>query len=193
MVQAVAYPVQARRVGERPDLLEVVALAPVRYHGAPRFDGARYPMPNRTSSTTGSELFIVDNSDEDWKVLRYLQDWCQIAKGLDAATDYFEIGSLLALKEEWQKVDRIRILMGDECSMRTKGAFEAGLAKITKRLNESIEEAKEQNDFLVGVPAIVDAIRSGKIQCRVYRKNKFQVKAYITHGRLPASQGTLWS
>jgi hypothetical protein len=31
-------------------------------------------MPNRTSRT-GSELFIVDNSDEDWKVLRYLHDW----------------------------------------------------------------------------------------------------------------------
>ncbi len=35
-------------------------------------------MPNRTSKT-GSELFIVDNSDEDWKVLRYLHDWCQIS------------------------------------------------------------------------------------------------------------------
>lgn len=39
-------------------------------------------MPNR-KSTTGSELFIVDNSDTDWKVLRYLHDWCQVAKGLD--------------------------------------------------------------------------------------------------------------
>ena len=34
-------------------------------------------MPNRTSKT-GSELFIVDNSDADWKVQRYLHDWCQI-------------------------------------------------------------------------------------------------------------------
>ena len=35
-------------------------------------------MPRRSSST-GSELFIVDNSNEDWKVLRYLHDWCQLA------------------------------------------------------------------------------------------------------------------
>jgi hypothetical protein len=34
-------------------------------------------MPNRTS-IAGSELFIVDNSDEDWKAVRYLHDWCQI-------------------------------------------------------------------------------------------------------------------
>ena len=33
------------------------------------------------------------------------------------------------------------------------------------------------------MPAIVEAIRSGKIQCRVYRKEKFHAKAYITHGR----------
>jgi len=140
-------------------------------------------MPKKTSSS-GSELFIVDNSDEDWKVLRYLHDWCQIAKGIDIATGYFEIGSLLSLKDEWQKVDHIRILMGDECSMRTKAAFEKGLAKITAALDASIEEAKEKNDFLVGVPAIVDGIRSGKIQCRVYRKAKFHAKAYITHARL---------
>jgi superfamily II DNA or RNA helicase len=140
-------------------------------------------MPTRTS-VTGSELFIVDNSDADWKVLRYLHDWCQISKAIDVATGYFEIGSLLALKDEWQKVDQIRILMGDECSMRTRSAFERGLAKITAALDASIEQAKEKNDFLTGVPAIVDAIRAGKILCRVYRKEKFHAKAYITHARL---------
>jgi hypothetical protein len=56
-------------------------------------------MPNRTS-LTGSELFIVDNSNTDWKVLKYLHDWCQISKAIDIATGYFEIGSLLALKDE---------------------------------------------------------------------------------------------
>jgi hypothetical protein len=54
-------------------------------------------MPQSTSKT-GSELFIVDNSDEDWKVHRYLHDWCQISRAIDIATGYFEIGALLALK-----------------------------------------------------------------------------------------------
>jgi hypothetical protein len=80
-------------------------------------------LPSRKSQT-GSELFIVDNSDEDWKVVRYLHDWCQLSKAIDIASGYFEIGALLALKEEWQKVDKIRILMGDEVSLRTKKAFE---------------------------------------------------------------------
>ena len=142
-------------------------------------------MPKKTSKT-GSELFIVDNSDTDWKVVKYLHDWCQIAKSIDIATGYFEIGSLLALGDEWQKVDEIRILMGDEVSKRTKKAFEQGLQEITARLDDSIEKEKEKNDFLTGVSAIVEAIRSGKIKCRVYKKDKFHAKAYITHARIEA-------
>jgi len=140
-------------------------------------------MPKRTS-ITGSELFIVDNSNEDWKVVRYLHDWCQLSKSIDVATGYFEIGALLALKEEWQKVDQIRILMGDEVSFRTKRAFTEGLKSVTENLDASLEGEKEQNVFLAGVSAIVEAIRSGKIPCRVYRKDKFHAKAYITHARL---------
>ncbi len=140
-------------------------------------------MPKRTS-TTGSELFIVDNSEEDWKVLRYLHDWCQISKSIDIATGYFEIGSLLALKDEWQKVDQIRILMGDEVSLRTKNAFVQGVDRVKQRLDLSLENEKQTNEFLSGVPGIVEALRSGKITCRVYRKDKFHAKAYITHARL---------
>jgi len=151
------------------------------------FNGKRQPtslsMPKRTSKT-GSELFIVDNSEDEWKVLRYLHDWCQISKSIDIATGYFEIGSLLGLKDEWKKIDKIRILMGDEVSKRTRRAFEEGLARIRARLDDSLEAEKDRNDFLSGVPAIVGAIRAGKIECRVYRKDKFHAKAYITHARL---------
>ena len=139
-------------------------------------------MPQRVSKT-GSELFIVDNSEEEWKVLRYLHDWCQLSKSIDVATGYFEVGSLLALKDEWQKVEKIRVLMGDEVSKRTRSAFEKGLKQITERLDRSLEAEKERDDFLSGVPAIVEAIRSGKIECRVYRKDKFHAKAYLTHAR----------
>ncbi len=132
---------------------------------------------------TGSQLFIVDNSDADWKVRSYLSDWCSLSSAIDVATGYFEIGALLALDGKWQDVDTIRILMGDEVSMRTKNAFVAGLAKITSQLDDSIEAEKAQNDFLAGVPAIVEGIRSKKIHCKVYRKDKFHAKAYLTHGR----------
>jgi hypothetical protein len=66
------------------------------------------------SSKSGNDLFIVDNSDEDWKVLSYLAEWSEISHKFDIATGYFEIGALLALDGKWQKLDHIRILMGDE-------------------------------------------------------------------------------
>jgi hypothetical protein len=46
---------------------------------------------NKKTQHSGSDLFIVDNTDQDWKVLRYLQDWCELSKSVDIATGYFEI------------------------------------------------------------------------------------------------------
>jgi len=137
------------------------------------------------SPQSGGELFIVDNSDEHWKGLRYLQDWTEIASAFDVATGFFEIGSLLALDGKWQQLTKIRILMGDEMSARTRQALLDGLkAKIAERLDTSIEEEKEGNDFLRGVAAIIEGIRTKKIECRVYAKRKFHAKAYITHPRV---------
>lgn len=132
---------------------------------------------------SGSEVFIVDNSDADWKVVQYLRDWTEFARQVDIATGYFEIGSLLALDGAWQSLDQIRILMGDEVSFRTRRAFAEGLQRVVQRLDSSLESTKERNEFLSGVPAIVEAIHSGKIQCRVYRRDKFHAKCYLTHGR----------
>ncbi len=132
-------------------------------------------------SKSGSDLFIVDNSDSDWKVHRYLKEWCDLSKAIDVATGFFEVGGLLTLDGAWQTVPEIRILMGDEVSKRTKKAFADGLAEISERLDRSIDSEKAKDDFLKGVPAIVAALKSGQIKCRVYRKDKFHAKAYITH------------
>lgn len=137
----------------------------------------------KKSYRQGGELLIVDNSDENWKTINYLEQWTDIAKQFDIATGYFEIGSLLALDGKWQQLEKIRLLMGDEVAKLTKQAFVKGLDQIQKKLDDSIEEQKDEDDFLSGVPGIVDAIASGKIQTRVYRKKKFHAKAYITHSK----------
>ena len=130
---------------------------------------------------SGGELFIVDNGDESWKGLKYLQDWTDIASSFDIATGFFEIGSLLALDGKWQKLDAIRILMGEQATARTRQALLDGLRKrVCEKLDASLEAEKETNDMLAGTVAIVEAMRQGKIQCRVYAKRKFHAKAYIT-------------
>lgn len=131
------------------------------------------------------ELFIVDNSVSGWTALRYLEEWSGIARAYDIATGYFEIGGLLALEGKWQKLEKIRILMGAEHTERTRKALlEAVRDRALEALDGSLEQTKTSNPFLHGVPAIVSALRAGQIECRVYDKEKFHAKAYITHAKL---------
>jgi hypothetical protein len=133
----------------------------------------------------GRDLFIVDNSVSGWTGLRYLEEWTGIAKGFDIATGHFEIGALLALDGKWQQLDKIRILMGAETTHRTRKALlEAVRKRSVDMLDASIEAEKDTNAFLDGVPAILDALKSGRIECRAYDRDKFHAKAYITHAKL---------
>ena len=136
-------------------------------------------------NSKGRELFIVDNNVSGWSGLRYLEEWCSIASAFDIATGYFEIGALLALDGKWQKLDKIRILMGVETTYRTwQTILDAVKGQAIEKLNASIEEDKVTNPFLQGIRGITDALGRGKIECRVYDKGKFHAKAYITHAKL---------
>jgi superfamily II DNA or RNA helicase len=135
------------------------------------------------NNTKGADLFIVDNSISGWTGLRYLEKWTEIAKAFDIATGYFEIGALLALDGKWQKLEKIRILMGAETTNRTRKALlEAMRTRTTAILDSSIEADKIKNPFLTGVPAILEALRSKQIEVKIYDRAKFHAKAYITHG-----------
>ena len=108
-------------------------------------------------------LFIVDNGASGRNGLDYLREWADLAKSIDVATGFFEIGALLDLDGDWQKFDKIRILMGDEISHRTKRALLVAVRdRAEARLDEGIEADKERDPFLSGVDAIVDALVSGK-------------------------------
>ena len=137
------------------------------------------------SDPKAGDLFIVDNSISGWTALRYLREWCGIARSFDIATGYFEIGSLLQLEGHWQKLEKIRILMGAEMMQRTRKALlEAVLTTTREHLDKSLEATKDKNPFLEGVTAILEALRSGQIECRVYNREKFHAKAYITHAKM---------
>lgn len=130
-----------------------------------------------------NNLYIVDNSTEQQSVKEYLIDWCKVSKQMDIATGYLEIGGLLALDTHWQKLDKIRIILGNEMTKRTRDVIDKVVEVLISRFNDSIDTEHEKNEFLIGVPAILEAMKSGKIECRVYDKNKFHAKAYITYFR----------
>jgi len=140
-----------------------------------------------------TDLYIVDNSSPERSVKKYLNEWCAISRQMDIATGYFEIGGLLELDGEWQKLEKIRIILGSELTKRTRDAIEETRNYFLKGLDNSIEEEKEKNEFLSGIPAVLEALKTRKIECRVFDKNKFHAKAFITyfreeyHRRFPTS------
>lgn len=57
---------------------------------------------------------------------------------MDIATGYLEIGGLLDLDQNWQKLDKIRIILGNEMTKRTKDVIDAVVAALLSRLKESV-------------------------------------------------------
>jgi len=129
------------------------------------------------------DLYIVDNSEISQSVKKYLNEWSEISRQMDIAAGYFEIGGLLELDGNWQKLEKIRIILGKEVTKRTKNALEEIKKYFLSGIDKSIDEEKEKNEFLLGLPAIMAAFKTKKIECRVYDKNKFHAKAFITYLR----------
>ena len=126
-------------------------------------------------------LYIVDNLSDDKTVKHYLTEWCTISKQMDIATGYFEIGGLLELENKWQSLDKTRIILGSEVTKRTRDVIDELVKYLISRFDNSIDNEKDKNEFLIGVPAILHAMKTGKIECKVFDKDKFHAKAYITH------------
>ena len=150
-----------------------------------RLDEPQQEADSNAGRGTNKGLFVVDNSISGWTGIRYLREWTEVARSMDIATGYFEIGALLELDGHWQKLEKIRILMGSEMTHRTRRVLVDSLNTFVKeKLDGSIEGDKDKNPFLEGVPAIVEALKSGQIECRAYTKGKFHAKAYITHAKV---------
>ena len=66
-----------------------------------------------------SNLFIVENSDDERKVVRYIRGRCAISRPVDAAMAYFESVFFLEIDRQWQGADRNRVRMGNEIAVRT--------------------------------------------------------------------------
>lgn len=121
------------------------------------------------------DQFLIDNSPGRGSVREVLSSWLPEAASLDVATGYFEIGALVELEEHLQSIGSIRILIGGETSRQTSIA----IREASEVMDVSIGSERQRDPFLTGLPTIVDAMRSGRIEVRVYAKKKFHAKAYL--------------
>lgn len=129
-----------------------------------------------SADITGRSLFIVDNSVSGWTGLRYLKQWAGISRAFDIA-GFFEIGAPLELDGEWQWLNHIRLLMGAETSQRMRRALLDSVREpAVVALDLSLELDKHANPFPRGVPAVLAALRQGKIKCRIYGLTRVTLK-----------------
>ena len=130
-------------------------------------------------SGAGAELvgppFIVDNGSDAASVRTALSELLEGCEAFDVATGYFEIGALLALGDAWKGVGRIRILIGSETPRQTAVA----LREAKEGVDRSVIAERRKDPFLAPLDEIVEALRSGQIQVKVYAKPKFHAKAYL--------------
>jgi PLD-like domain len=75
--------------------------------------------------------------------------------------------------------------MGDEVSKRTKQALLAGIERVQRLSTKALKKKRKKMIFWRASLVSLLALAQNKIECRIYDKDKFHAKAYITHGKLP--------
>lgn len=118
---------------------------------------------------------IIDNRNHN-TLLNAFRVLIPSVESLDIGTGMFEIGAFLQLEGLWQQLSRIRILLGDETTKRTK---EEIVRVMLAQSDDSIEAEKIRNDALTGLDAVRQAIVDKIIRLRVYTKSKFHAKSYL--------------
>ena len=99
----------------------------------------------------GGDLFIVDNSDDDWKVRQYLQEWADLSH----SSTWLPATSRSARCSHSTASGRRSTSSGSSWATRSPSAPSRHSWQASGgrgRLDPSLESEKERNDFLEGVP-----------------------------------------
>jgi len=124
---------------------------------------------------------IIDNQGEI--TLRdAIAQIAQLTNNLDIATGFLELGSLLSLDGDWQKIGRIRILLGDAAGRKTRKEL---VEAFERQNDDSLELCKTADDSLTGIEAVRSALDAKKIELGVYTRERFHAKCYIFTTREP--------
>ncbi len=126
-------------------------------------------------SSSGKLSTIIDNQGE--VTLRdAIVQIAQITRNLDVATGFLELGALLSLDGAWQKIAKIRILLGDVAGRTTRQELAAAFVRLN---DESLEAHKTTDDALTGIEAVRAALDARQIEVRAYTRERFHAKCCL--------------
>ena len=132
---------------------------------------------------------IIDNRQA--KMATELKKCCAGTHTLNIAVGYFYVSGFNILRDSLGGIGKIRLIMGDETDRLTADQLRAGHeATHTRAIRERM--IRNMNDVSSGPEAdalmeLYEYIQTGKMEVRIYVKNKFHAKAYIFERSEPSS------
>ncbi len=102
------------------------------------------------------------------------------------ATAFFSLDALNMVGENLVKAQRVRLLFGDDASAKQRNTL---IRAMQERSDADLLKQRETDPLLNGLRLAKQLIDEGRIEARVYTKQKFHAKLYISHrtGYPPAS------
>ncbi len=128
---------------------------------------------------------IIDNRDGN-TLHDALELITENGRELWIATAFFSLDALNMLGENLLRAERIRLLFGDDASAKQRNAL---INAMQQRSDADLLKHREADPLLTGLKMAKLLIEEGRLEARVYTKEKFHAKLYISHrdGYPPAS------
>jgi len=120
---------------------------------------------------------IVDNRGEN-TLRNALELITENGRELWVATAFFSLDALNMLGENLVRADRIRLLFGDDAAARQRNSL---LRALRQRSDEDLQRQRTADPVLSGLHFVHQMIQEGRLEARVYTKEKFHAKLYISH------------
>jgi len=126
-----------------------------------------------------SELGIIDN--RKIKFREKFAQFCKHTNDLKIASGYFYVSGFELVKDDLSDIKSIKIVMGNETDPETAQELALGHKERFERelISDLNSISDEDKNKIKALEKLHDYIREGKIDIKIYTKEKFHAKAYI--------------
>ena len=133
---------------------------------------------------------IIDNQEGN-TLQNALELITENGRELWIATAFFSLDALNMIGENLVRADRVRLLFGDDANAQQRKTL---LRAMQERSDADLLKQRESDPLLNGLRVAKRLIEEGRIEARVYTKEKFHAKLYISHrSGYPPSSGIVGS
>ncbi len=120
---------------------------------------------------------IIDNQGEN-TLKQAIEKITVDGRELWIATAFFSLDALNLIGENLLKAEKIRLLYGAEASPRERNRI---IQALQDRSDEDLLRERKDDPLLQGLHFAKQLIDEGRLEARIYRKQNFHAKLYISH------------